>query len=114
MFELGIKGEVAMRALIKNKRYSSPKSINEDLKNNNISPGRNPLIELFAWQYKHKVNSFFESMPPDFLHTVLKGPVENAIAWGMSAIIAIAHINSVYKRNMVTLEARVSKFPRLH
>jgi len=116
MFELGIKGEEAMRALIKNKRYASSnlKSINEDLKNNNISPGRNPLIELFAWQYKHKVNSFFESMPPDFLHTVLKGPVENAIAWGMSAIIAIAHIDPVYKRNMVILEARVSKFPRLH
>jgi hypothetical protein len=53
-------------------------------------------------------------MPPDYLHTVLKGPVENAIAWGVSTLIAISHIDIVYKQNIALLEARVSVFPKIH
>jgi hypothetical protein len=59
-------------------------------------------------------STLFRLMPPDYLHTVLKGPIENAIAWGVSALMAIAHINVVYKENIATLEARVRLLPKVH
>ena len=56
-------------------------NINKTLKDINMAPGNNPLLEFFSWQRKHRINSFFESLCPDFLRTVVKGIVEYAMAW---------------------------------
>ena len=85
----------------------SIKAANKEMKENNLFVGENPLISLFNWQYERKINSFFQSLCPDYLHTVSKGIVEYAITC-LQVISFIGHNN--YGDNMIMLDTRCSNF----
>ena len=69
------------------------KAANKEMKENNLFVGENPLISLFIWQYERKINSFFQTLCPDYLHTVSKGIVEYAITWTIGCLQVISFID---------------------
>ena len=85
----------------------------EELKRNyNMKVGFNPLISLFSWQNKRGINSFFEAVVPDYLHTVIKGIIEYAVTWSINCIHAFEYLDEVsFRDSMLTIDQRIKYFP---
>ena len=84
----------------------------EEGKRVGIKAGYNKLIDLFKFQYDHKISGFFQSLAPDYLHTVVKGLIEAAISWTVCCLHAIAIFDPAkYSNNVSTISARIKVFP---
>ena len=76
-----------------------------------IKAGYNKLIDLFQWQYDKQISGFFKSLVPDYLHTVVKGIIENAIAWTMCCLKAVRDLDTTFAENMRLIDERIMSFP---
>lgn len=76
-----------------------------------LKAGYNKLIDLFKWQNERGINGFFKSLAPDYLHTVVKGIIEDVIAWSMCCILAINGLDKSYATNLYHLDDRIKHFP---
>ena len=76
--------------------------------------GSNSLIKLFKWQYDRGISCFFKSLVPDYLHTVVKGVLEDAISWSMCCIINVGKQDKEFQYNQVYLDNRIKTFPTIH
>ena len=77
-----------------------------------IKPGYNKLIDLFNFQYDNKISGFFQSLVPDYLHTVVKGIIESAISWTICCLKAVAKLSpALYSDNLGIIDRRIKKFP---
>lgn len=76
-----------------------------------IGAGDNTLIPLFKWQHDRGISGFFESLAPDYLHTIVKGFIEDAIAWTFCCLFSLRSHDVQYTDNMVYIDKRVINFP---
>ena len=77
----------------------------------NIKPGLNRLYDLIKWQSIRGLNSFHQMFPADFLHTFLKGLIENLISWCLIIIEAIGELDSDYSTAPIALDKTIQIFP---
>ena len=77
----------------------------------NIKPGFNRLYDLIKWQSIRGLNSLHQMFPADFLHTFLKGLIENLISWCLIIIEAIGEIDKFYASAAIDLDKTIKKFP---
>ena len=80
-----------------------------------IREGDNPVYELFYYWNQRSSFGLHNSVPPDTLHVIYKGVVENVIAWSLQIIHRVAHLDSVqYSNNLGLLDLRIMYFPDIN
>ena len=109
----GVNGEkYAHNCYLSNIKYDSTNPSVVDCAFNNMVPGTNPLIDLFDWQDKRGIHSFYKALVPDYLHTTLKGIVEYTISWSYHCILAVSALDPAhYGLNSFKLDDRIIRFP---
>jgi hypothetical protein len=111
LLKLNMKKTIASNRLEYKKITQQINDINKRMSDLNCAVGDNPLYMSFRWQRERGINSFHSALPPDYLHTINKGPVECCIAWCVACIMATAEIDKInYGSNMATLDTKISFF----
>jgi len=87
------------------------KQILRDLEDECLTAGLNPLFQLPRWQYRRQLNSLSRMMPPDTLHTVLKGLIEHAVGWTLQIINQVAHLDPTFSNACGIVDDRLRTFP---
>jgi len=77
----------------------------------NIKPGLNRLYDLIQWQSIRGLNSFHQMFPADFLHTFLKGLIENLISWCLIIIEAVGDLDTNFTNQPIALDRIIKLFP---
>jgi hypothetical protein len=95
----------------KRKKNTSYKSSVQICKQLNIKPGQQPLIKIIKWQVERKILTFHGLYNPDYLHSFLKGVVENIISWIVEIMYSIGKLDDRYKNAMSLLDERIKTFP---
>ena len=112
-------GANAKNALIERCKHTGGR-LGENTRNNititkevGMKAGDNKLILLFKWQHDRNISSFYKSLVPDYLHTFIKGLIEDSIAWGICVIQSVAKKDITYEHNMTWVDDRIKHFPVL-
>jgi len=87
------------------------KAFLKDVKDECLTPGRNPLFQLPRWQFRRGLNSFSKMLPPDTLHTLLKGLLEHVVGWSLQVINQISRLDPLYRQSCGNVDDRLRTFP---
>ena len=114
----GIDGDIALRNYAKSLLNTKKRKNNLDYirsqeicKCMNIKAGQQPLKNIIKWQIDRKILTFHGLYNPDYLHTVLKGVIENIISWIVEITYSIGKICNKYENSMSLLDDRIKTFP---
>ena len=62
-----------------------------------LTPGLNPLFQLPRWQYRRGLNTLSKMLPPDTLHTLLKGLLEHVVGWSLQIINQVSRMDNQFQ-----------------
>lgn len=89
---------------------NNAKKIYEEAKENGITGGHNSLISIVHNQLYSSIIDLHKISLPDYLHTFLKGVVENALAWTLQILQTIGNINHKYNLNLALIDEMFKVF----
>ena len=116
-FVEGCKAKGQRKTLTKVYRELRSKVINLG-KEMGVIPGFNPLIGLFDTPSVAGVNNFYLALRIDYLHTLWKGMLENAVTYMLQTVLCVSnspHIfGDCYAGVFADLDDRISQFPTKH
>jgi len=113
-FVEGCKSHGKRKTLTKSYREVRSKVINLG-KEMGVIPGFNPLIGLFDTPSVAGVNNFYLALRIDYLHTLWKGMLENAVTYMLQTVLCVSNSPHIfgdkYSGVFAELDDRISQFP---
>ena len=114
MYSVGLNAKTALIDRCKHaggRLNDQIKTIAQISKSIGLKAGDNKLISLYKWQDDRNISSFHKSLVPDYLHTFIKGLIEDSIAWAICVIQSVSKKDIYYDHNMTWIDDRIKHFP---